>query len=204
METPDPTNALARTDRSRVRRHPERGSHERATAYAVIDEALVAHVGVVIDGAPVVIPTMHARLDDALYLHGAAANRMLRSLAEGGLGCATMTLVDGLVMARSAMYHSMNYRSVVVHGRGRVVEGEEKERALTAFIEKVEAGRSEQVRAPSPSELRATLVVALPIDEASLKARRGGPADPEDEPAQAVWTGVVPLVLTRGAPIAMP
>lgn len=204
METPDTLNDLARTERSRVRRHPERGSYDRDAAYAVIDEALVAHVGFVFDGAPVVIPTVHARIDDALYLHGAVANRMLKSLAEGGAGCATMTLVDGLVMARSAMYHSMNYRSVVVHGRGRVVEGEEKERALAAFIDKVEAGRSEHVRAASPSELRATLVLALTITEASLKARRGGPADPEDEPARAVWTGVVPLALTAGTPIAMP
>ncbi|HET8798666.1 MAG TPA: pyridoxamine 5'-phosphate oxidase family protein [Thermoanaerobaculia bacterium] len=194
--------ALPITDRTRVRRLPKRADYDSATIHAILDEALVCHVGFVVEGAPVVIPTIHWRQGDHLYFHGSAASRMLRSLRDGVEACVTVTLLDGLVLARSAFHHSMNYRSVVVFGKARVVEGEEKLRALDALVEHVIRGRSKEVRAANEIELKQTLVLALPIAEASAKIRTGGPIDDEEDYALPVWAGVLPLKLVPQEPIA--
>lgn len=196
------TATIPVTDRTKVRRLAKRGSYDRETIHAILDEALVCHVGFVVDGAPVVIPTIHWREGDRLYLHGSAASRMLRSLKDGVDACVTVTLVDGLVLARSAFHHSMNYRSVVVFGKAEVVEGEEKLRALDALVEHVVRGRSRELRPHKEIELKQTLVLALPLDEASAKIRTGGPVDDEEDYALPIWAGVVPLKLTAGEPVA--
>lgn len=192
---------LEMTERTRVRRLPKRGNYELDTIRAILDEALLCHVGFVVDGAPVVIPTIHWRDGDTLYFHGSAASRMLRSLRSGVEACVTVTLLDGLVLARSAFHHSMNYRSVVVFGTAREVGEEEKIAALGSLVEHVVRGRSAEVRPPNQQELRQTLVLALPIDEASAKIRTGGPVDDEEDYALPVWAGVLPLTLTPGAPV---
>jgi nitroimidazol reductase NimA-like FMN-containing flavoprotein (pyridoxamine 5'-phosphate oxidase superfamily) len=189
------------TDRTRVRRLPKRADYDLATIHAILDEALLCHVGFVMEGAPVVIPTIHWRGGDQLYFHGSAASRMLRSLRDGVEACVTVTLLDGLVLARSAFHHSMNYRSVVLFGTARVVEGEEKLQALDDLVEHVIRGRSREVRPPNEVELKQTLVLALPIAEASAKIRSGGPVDDEEDYALPVWAGVLPLTLMPGAPI---
>lgn len=194
--------ALPTTDRTRVRRLAERGRYETETIHAILDEALICHVGFVVDGQPVVIPTIHWRDGDTLYFHGSAASRMLRSLRDGVDACVTVTLLDGLVLARSAFHHSMNYRSVVVFGKAREVREDEKVRVLDSLVEHVVRGRSKEVRAPNLKELRQTLVLALPIDEASAKIRTGGPVDDEEDYALPVWAGVLPLTLTPGEPVA--
>ena len=190
------------TERTRVRRLPKRASYDRETIHAILDEALVCHVGFVVTGAPVVIPTIHWREGDTLYVHGSAASRMLRSLRDGVDACATVTLLDGLVLARSAFHHSMNYRSVVVFGKAREVTGEEKLRALDGLVEHVVRGRSRDVRPPNEVELKQTLVLALPLEEASAKIRTGGPVDDEEDYALPIWAGVVPLALKAGEPVA--
>jgi len=194
--------ALPVSDRTRVRRLAERGRYETETIHAILDEALICHVGFVVDGQPVVIPTIHWREGDTLYFHGSAASRMLRSLRDGVDACVTVTLLDGLVLARSAFHHSMNYRSVVVFGKAREVREDEKVRVLDSLVEHVVRGRSKEVRAPNLKELRQTLVLALPIDEASAKIRTGGPVDDEEDYALPVWAGVLPLTLTPGEPVA--
>lgn len=187
--------------RTRLVRHPERGSYDRDTACAILDEALVCHVGFATDGGPMVIPTLFARLDDTIYLHGSAIGRMLTTLAGGVDMCVTVTLVDGLVLARSAFHHSMNYRSVVVLGRGReVTDPDEKWRALEATVNHVLAKRWDAVRQPSDAELRATTVVALPIEEYSVKIRAGGVVDSESDYGLDAWAGVLPLAVTAGEP----
>ena len=196
------TATIPVTDRTKVRRLANRGNYDRATIHAILDEALVCHVGFIVDGAPVVIPTIHWREEDTLYVHGSAASRMLRSLKGGVDACVTITLIDGLVLARSAFHHSMNYRSVVVFGNAREVTGEEKARALDSLVEHVMRGRAKDVRPPNEIEMKQTLVLALPLDEASAKIRTGGPVDDEEDYALPIWAGVVPLRLTRGAPIA--
>jgi len=196
------TATIPVTDRTKVRRLANRGNYDRETVHAILDEALVCHVGFVIDGAPVVIPTIHWREGDTLYVHGSAASRMLRSLKDGVDACVTVTLVDGLVLARSAFHHSMNYRSVVVFGKAREVGDDEKLRALNSLVEHVVRGRSQEIRPPNQRELRQTLVLALPLDEASAKIRTGGPVDDEEDYALPVWAGVVPLKLTPGEGIA--
>ena len=194
-----------RTARTTLRRLPKRGSFERQTVYEILDEGFVCHVGFVGDGQPFVIPTAYGRAGDELYLHGARASRMLKALAEGSDVCVTVTLVDGLVLARSAFHHSINYRSVVVFGRARVVEtDEEKTRALQAFTEHVMPGRWDEVRWPTPEELAATLVLALPLSEASAKIRTGPPIDDEEDYAMSVWAGVLPLRTSAGEPEADP
>lgn len=183
-------------------RHRERGSYERTTVNAILDEALICHVGFVADGQPFVLPTTHARIDEQLYLHGAAGNHMLGSLAEGAPLCVTVTLIDALVLARSYFRHSMNYRSAVVLGAGRHVTDEaEKRRAMHALIERVHPGRSALVRAPTPQELGLTTVLALPIEEASAKTRTGPPIDLEADYDRPCWAGVLPLELVGGAPV---
>ena len=191
-----------KTERTTVKRLPKRASYDRETMYAILDEALICHVGFVVNGAPVVIPTIHWRHDDTLYFHGSMASRMLRSLREGVDACVTVTLLDGLVLARSAFHHSMNYRSVVVFGKAvEVTDREEKVRALDALVEHVVRGRSADVRAANESELRQTLVLALPLEEASAKIRTGGPVDDEEDYALPVWAGVLPASLSFGLAI---
>lgn len=189
---------IAVTERTRVRRLPKRASYDAATIYAILDEALICHVGFAVDGRPVVIPTIHWREGDRLYIHGSAASHMLRSLKEGIEACVTVTLLDGLVMARSAFHHSMNYRSVVVFGKAEeVTDREQKLHTLERLVEHIAPGRSAEVRAPNESELRQTLVLSLPIDEASAKIRTGPPIDDEEDYALPVWAGVIPLQMVR-------
>jgi len=193
----------APSPRTTVRRHPERGVYDRDTIDAILDEALYCHVGFVADRRPFVIPTIHARAGDVLYLHGSPASRMLGTLAGGLDVCVTVTILDGLVLARSVYNHSMNYRSVVVLGNARTVEDrEEKLAALEAIVEHVAAGRSTDARPPSDKELAGTLVLALPLDEASAKVRSGPPKDFDDDLPLPVWAGVVPLRLVAGEPEA--
>jgi nitroimidazol reductase NimA-like FMN-containing flavoprotein (pyridoxamine 5'-phosphate oxidase superfamily) len=184
-----------------VRRVPARADYDRATIDAILDEALVAHLGFAVDGQPYVIPTLHARLGDEVYVHGSAASRMVTMLGAGIPACLTVTLLDGLVLARSAFNHSMNYRSVVVLGRARLVEGpEERAAALEAFTERLIPGRWDEVRPPTRQELKGTRVLAMSLDEASAKVRDGAPVDDAEDYALDAWAGVVPLRLTRGEP----
>jgi nitroimidazol reductase NimA-like FMN-containing flavoprotein (pyridoxamine 5'-phosphate oxidase superfamily) len=190
-----------KTPRTRLRRQPSRGHHDRETIDAILDEALISHMGFSHEGQPFVIPTLHARLGDEVLIHGSSASRALRALAAGAPMCLTVTLIDGLVLARSAFHHSVNYRSVVLLGSARLVEAaEDKEAALEAFTEKLVPGRWPSVRWPSPKELKATKVLALPIDEASAKLREGGPGEEEEDYALDAWAGVLPLRLAAGAP----
>jgi uncharacterized protein len=189
---------MLKTPRTKLRRVPKRGSHDRETIDAILDEALISHVGFVHDGKPAVIPTLHARVGDEVLLHGSAASRMLRALSGGVDVCLTATLVDGLVLARSAFHHSMNYRSVVLYGKARPVSGDEQlENALEAFTEKLMPGRWADVRWPTKKELKGTAVLALPISEGSAKVRTGPPIDDDEDYELDVWAGVVPLRLTR-------
>ncbi len=192
------------SERVRLRRRRERGSHERAVIDAILDEALIAHLGIVdASGQPFVTPTLHARAGDVVYCHGSSASRTLRALAAGAPACLTVSLIDGLVLARAAMHHSANYRSVMLLGQARLVSArEEKLAALRAVVEHIVPGRWADVRAPRESELRATAVLALPIDEASAKIRAGGPRDDEEDYALAAWAGVIPLSMRAGAPEA--
>jgi nitroimidazol reductase NimA-like FMN-containing flavoprotein (pyridoxamine 5'-phosphate oxidase superfamily) len=192
-----------RTDRTRVRRNPKRGAYHRATIDAILDEAPICHVGIVGDGGqPFVLPTLHARRGDELLLHGSAASRLFRTAGGGAPVCVTTTIIDGMVLARSAFHHSMNYRSVVLLGTATLVEGEHaKTAALEAFTEKLVPGRWPEVRWPTRQELKGTHVLSIPIDEASAKLRTGGPIDDDEDYALSVWAGVVPLSLTAGAPI---
>jgi uncharacterized protein len=196
---------LEPTDRTRHRRLPKRGSFDVGLINAILDEALMCHVGFAVDDRPWVVPTIHARVDDQLYMHGAAANHMLRSLAGDVETCVTVTILDGLVLARSAFHHSMDYRSVMVFGRAtRVDDPDEKHRALHALVEHVVPGRNADARPPSDAELRATLVLRLPIAEASAKVRTGGPIDDEEDMTLGVWAGVLPCSVTFGAAVAEP
>src|SRR3990170_382937 len=193
------------TTRTRVRRHPERGSYDREAVAAILDEGLHCHLGFVHDGQPYVIPTLHARVGDTVYVHGSGASRMVRTLADGVPVCLTVTLVDGLVLARSAYNHSVNYRSAVVLGTARLVDDpEEKLRALEAFTEQLIPGRWVDARPPSAKELKATAVLALPLDECSAKVRTGPPGDDEDDYELDVWAGVIPLKVQALPPVADP
>ncbi|HUP44924.1 MAG TPA: pyridoxamine 5'-phosphate oxidase family protein [Thermoanaerobaculia bacterium] len=191
------------TERTTVRRLAKRGNYDRDTIHAILDEALLCHVGFVVDGQPVVIPTIHTRVGETLYFHGSAASRMLRSLREGIAACVTVTILDGLVLARSAFHHSMNYRSVVIFGTAREVTDEEEKRSvLDALVEHVVRGRSADARPGNEKEVRATLVLALPITESSAKIRTGPPVDDEEDRAMPIWAGVLPMALTAGEPVA--
>jgi nitroimidazol reductase NimA-like FMN-containing flavoprotein (pyridoxamine 5'-phosphate oxidase superfamily) len=193
----------AQTKRTKIRRLPKRGAYDRATINAILDEAFICHVGFVVEGQPFVIPTGFARIGDDLYIHGSAASRMLRNLAEGIDVCVTVTLIDGLVLARSAFHHSINYRSVVIFGRAEIVtDKDEKNKALEAFTEHVIPGRWAEVRWPTDQELKATTVLHLPITEASAKIRTGPPIDDEEDYAREVWAGVLPFALTPSPPLS--
>jgi len=187
--------------RATVRRLPERGVYDRDTIHAILDEALICHVGFVDDGQPYVIPTIHARVGDVLYIHGSRQSRMLKCLASGAPACVSVALLDGIVVARSAFHSSMNYRSVVVLGSFReVTDAAEKDAAFKAIVEQVIPGRWDDVRRPTVNESNATTILAIPIDEASAKVRTGPPSDDEDDKALPHWSGVIPLALTAGAP----
>ena len=190
-----------KTLRTNLRRVPARGAHDRETIDAILDEALICHLGIVHDGRPAVIPTLHARIGDEVFIHGSSASRMIRALAGGVEVCLTVTLVDGLVLARSAFHHSINYRSVVLYGTATAVtEAEAKERALEAFTEKLVPGRWADVRWPSPKELKGTAALALPIAEGSAKVRTGPPVDDDEDYALETWAGVVPMRTQALAP----
>jgi nitroimidazol reductase NimA-like FMN-containing flavoprotein (pyridoxamine 5'-phosphate oxidase superfamily) len=190
------------SDRVRLRRKRERGSYDRELIDAILDEALLAHLGIVApDGQPIVVPMLHARCGDVVYCHGSVASRTLRTMREGMPACLTVSLLDGLVLARSAMHHSANYRSAVILGVARAVEDEaEKQAALRAIVEHIVPGRAEHIRGPSANELKATAVLALPIEEASAKVRTGPPVDDDEDHALEVWAGVLPLRTSVGAP----
>lgn len=194
---------FAKTDRTDLKRLPKRGHYERETVYGILDEGFICHVGFAVDGQPFVIPTGYARVGDKLYIHGSQASRMLRTLAGGVDACVTVTIIDGLVLARSAFHHSMNYRSVVVFGHSTVVEArDEKLAALLAFSEHVVEGRWDDVREPTEQELRATTVLSMPLVEASAKIRTGPPLDDEEDYELQVWAGVIPLRLVAGEPVS--
>jgi nitroimidazol reductase NimA-like FMN-containing flavoprotein (pyridoxamine 5'-phosphate oxidase superfamily) len=193
------------TERTQVKRLPKRGKYERETVLAILDAGFVCHVGFSVDGQPYVIPTNYGRSGDTVYLHGSAASRMLRTLSEGVPMSVTVTHVDGLVLARSAFHHSVNYRSVVILGTARLVtEPAEKMEALRVFTEHVMKGRWDDVRQPTEQELKATTVLALPLKEVSAKVRTGGPIDDEEDYALPVWAGVLPLETSVKEPVPDP
>ncbi|MBI4780888.1 MAG: pyridoxamine 5'-phosphate oxidase family protein [Oscillatoriophycideae cyanobacterium NC_groundwater_1537_Pr4_S-0.65um_50_18] len=199
----DPT--LPVTQRSQIKRLPQRGEYDRATIHQILDEGLVCHVGFAVDAQPFVIPTAYGRVGDRLYIHGSPASRMLRTLKESVEVCVTVTLLDGLVLARSAFHHSMNYRSVVVFGAATIVQdAAEKLAALKAFTEHVVPGSWSTVRLPTPQEVAGTLVLSLPLTEASAKIRTGAPVDDEADYALPIWAGELPLRLVASAPVPDP
>ncbi len=194
-------NGTPPSPRATVRRVPQRADYDFEAIAAILDEAWVAHVGMAADGQPFVLPMACWREGDRLLLHGATSSRLMRHLASGAPMCVAVTLLDGLVLARSAFHHSMNYRSVVVLGRAEPLEGAAKAAALDAFVERVEPGRSGRVRRSSAQELKATMVLAVPLAEASAKVRTGGPKDDAEDLGRPVWAGVVPIREVRGEPV---
>lgn len=196
---------LHRTERTTLKRLPQRGNYDRELINQILDEGFICHVGFVVDDEPFVIPTGYARVGDKLFIHGSQASRMLRTLEKGIDVCATVTLIDGLVLARSAFHHSMNYRSVVIFGRATIVdEREEKIAALFALSEHMIPGRWADVRDPNERELQLTTVLSLPLTEASAKVRTGPPLDDKEDYEMDVWAGVIPLRLQAGTPIVDP
>jgi hypothetical protein len=191
------------TERTRLKRAHERGHYDRDTVFAVLDSGLLCHIGYTIEGQPFVTPTMHWREGDHIYIHGSSASRMVRHLQAGNPCCLTVSHLDGLVMARSAFHHSVNYRSVMVLGTmEKVTDDDHKTASLKAMMERVASGRWDDVRAPNPQEMKATSVLRMKIDEVSAKIRAGGPVDDEEDYALPCWAGVVPVAMTTDAPIA--
>lgn len=200
-----PTPELTKTDAVTVRRKAERGDYRRASANSILDEALVAHVGITVDGQPFVIPMAFGRDGGRLLLHGSVASRLLRALADGCPVCVTATHVDAVVLARSQFHTSMNYRSVVVVGTGRLVRDlEDKRRAMSCLVEHVVPGRTREARAPTDAELRQITVIEVPIDTASVKARTEGVVDEPEDLALDVWAGLVPVRTVFGTPVPEP
>src|SRR5216683_7741355 len=194
---------LPQTARTTLKRLPQRGNYDRELINQILDEGFICHVGFVVDDEPFVIPTGYARVDDKLFIHGSQSSRMLRALEKGIDLCVTVTLIDGLVLARSAFHHSMNYRSVMIFGKAKVLIGrQEKVAALRAFTEHIIPRRWSEVRQPNEQELKATTVLRLPLQEASAKTRTGDPVDDEEDYALDMWAGVIPLKLSSGEPIA--
>jgi len=190
------------TNRTTVKRIPKRGQYDRETINAILDEAIICHVGFAVDDQPYVIPTGFARVEDVIYIHGSAASRMLRELSKGIDVCVTVTILDGLVLARSAFHHSMNYRSVVILGKAELIADEtEKIAALEALTDHFVPDRWKYVRPPTTLEMKATSVLKLPLNEASAKIRTGPPVDDEADYALNVWAGVIPITLQKGEPI---
>ena len=198
-------NTYNKTERTTLKRLPARGHYDRELVHKILDEGFICHVGFIVDGAPVVIPTGYGRVGDKLYIHGSQASRMLRTLKTGVPACVTVTLVDGLVLARSAFHHSINYRSVVIFGNATLVEdSEEKSEALLAFSEHVIRGRWNDVREPTEQELKATTVLRIELEEVSAKVRTGPPIDDEEDYSLPIWAGVLPLQVIAGEPVADP
>jgi uncharacterized protein len=197
---------MSTSERTTIRRLPERGSSDREVADAILDEGFIAHVGIATDDGPVVIPMLYARDADRLLIHGSAASRLLRTAGGGGTDvCVTVTLVDGFVLARSAFHHSVNYRSVVVFGQARKIEDLAEHRAaLDVIVETLVPGRTADVRPPSDKETKATIVLELPLDELSVKQRSGEALDEPEDMDLPVWAGVLPLTIRPGAPISNP
>ncbi len=186
-------------------RHPDRARYDRETIDAILDEALICHLGFITEGHPVVIPTIHVRVGNDLVLHGSPASRMMRALRAGAEISIAATLLDGLVLARSVFHHSMNFRSVVLFGSGRVIDDpEEKLEAMRVFTEKTLPGRWDDARRPTDKEFKGTLMVAVPIDAASAKVRSGPPADADEDIGLPIWAGVIPYALRPGGPIPAP
>lgn len=197
--------SFAPTPRSRVRRHPERAHYDRETVFAILDAALMCHIGYVIDGRPYVTPTLFWREGERLYWHGSSASRMLRTQAPGIPVCLTVAHVDGLIMARCAFRHSLNYRAVMAFGTASIIDDPaEKEAGFNAFIERIYPGRTRRMRAIAPQELKATSLMRMTIETASAKIRSGGPLDLEQDYGADVWAGTVPITQVMGAPIADP
>lgn len=198
--------ATTKTERTRVRRFPKRGAYDRETIDEILDAALVGHLAfTAADGQPYAIPTLQARVGDEVWVHGSSASRTLRTVGEGIPACLTVTLVDGLVLARAIFNHSVNYRSVVVLGTARpVTDPERKRAALEAFAERIAPGRWADARPPTDQELKATSIMALSLDEASAKVRTGPPADEDDDLPLDVWAGVIPFETVRGDPVPDP
>jgi nitroimidazol reductase NimA-like FMN-containing flavoprotein (pyridoxamine 5'-phosphate oxidase superfamily) len=191
------------TSRTKVRRLSKRAVYDKAQVHAILDEGILCHVGFTQEGQPYVIPTLYARSGELLYMHGSGASRMLKTLAEGVEVCVTVTLVDGYVLARSAFHHSMNYRSVTVLGRARLVsELEEKLQALRLITDHIVPGRWDEVRGPNELEMRQTVVLAVPLEEVAAKVRVGPPADDEEDYQLPVWAGVVPIATQLGEPVS--
>lgn len=189
--------------RVQVRRLPKRGAYDPETIHAILDAGFLAHVGFCVDGQPFVIPTLYGRSGDRLFLHGSAASRMLKQLETGVQACVTVTLVDGIVLARSAFHHSMNYRSVTAFGTARKVTGDQrKNEALAILSEHLIRGRWDEIRLPNAKELKATTVLEFAIEEASAKIRTGPPGDDEEDYQLPIWAGVLPLKLSPGEPVA--
>ena len=183
-----------KADLNRIRRLPKRGHYDKATIYPIIDDALICHVGLIHEGRPVVIPTIHARIGDDIYIHGASTSRLMNHSGEGNPLCITITHLDGLVLARSAFNHSMNYRSAVLYGEGSFISNDdEKMNALEAFTEKLVPGRWDDARQPNAKELKATHVVKIPIELASAKIRTGDPGDDKPDYELDVWAGVMTM-----------
>lgn len=205
MSTTLPSRTSAASPRTKLRRAPSRGVHDRESIDAILDEGLIAHLGFVHDGQPFVIPTLHARIGDTLYVHGSSASRAIRTLSSGIPACVTVTLLDGIVLARSAFHHSVNYRSVVVLGTAQLVEGpDERLRALEAFTERLVPGRWGEVRPPTSHELKGTRVLAMALDESSAKVRTGPPEDDPDDVEFPVWAGVIPIHTVADTPLPDP
>ncbi len=193
------------TQKTKIKRLPDRAEYDRETIHGILDEALICHVGFVVDDQPYVIPTIHARVGDTLYLHGSAASRMLWALGKGANACVTVTLLDGLVLARTAFHHSMNYRSVVILGPlEEVVDPDVRNKVLDAIAKHINPGRLAEARRPNRKELKATIVVKIQISEASAKIRTGPPGDDDEDYDLPVWAGVIPLSLQPGKPIPDP
>lgn len=201
-----PERAAPPSERTRVRREPQKGAYDRGTIDSILDAGLVCHLAFVHEGQPYAIPTLYARIDSTVYIHGSSASRALRTLNSGASACVTVTLVDGIVLARSVFEHSINYRSVMLLGELLpIAEPREKLQALRAFTDKLLPGRWEEARQPTPKELSATAVLKLPVDEASAKIRTGPPSDGEGEDAALpVWAGVLPIETTWGIPVPDP
>jgi nitroimidazol reductase NimA-like FMN-containing flavoprotein (pyridoxamine 5'-phosphate oxidase superfamily) len=200
-----PTDEIVPTVRTRLKRRAQRGHYDRATIDAILDEGLVCHVGFAQDGYVTVLPTAYARRGDSLYVHGSSANRMFRAMRDGADACVTVTLLDGVVLARSAFHQSMNYRCVVLYGRAReVTEDGDKFEAMRWLLEHVVPGRWAEIRPPSPQELKQTMVLAFPICEASAKVRTGPPIDDAEDLSASCWAGEIPLRLVAGRPSAAP
>ncbi len=193
---------IPQTPRTTLKRLPQRGSYDRELIDRILDEAFICHVGFAVDGRPFVIPTGYARVGDSLLIHGSQASRMLRTVGQGIDVCVTVTLIDGLVLARSAFHHSMNYRSVVVFGNAKVVDDPDaKLAALRALSEHMIPGRWDDVREPNEREMQLTTVLSLPLNEASAKVRTGPPLDDEEDYEMDVWAGVIPLRMVAATPI---